>query len=380
MTYWRLLQPVPGTLILLAFGLQFMCGYYEWEGVNLVLCRILGGVFLIFAIVILRWMFKNEPQVPKKPTGEVVKEIKITQFDGEDTTLLKVLDDNTTFLIFEGFPPDNEKLTENQIDNFEEILSAVSGVDVVHDDRELFIIFSNDEKVIEKIIRFFKCFDSFSFQPISRLSQRANSYMDTLYCYTDEWKCDRNTICQYFSSQDFPLFEAFIDFQINFSGYTLTLVRDEVKRDGRHAFQFRLVSKSEIEKGQSLYYEKEGNNYWLDCGYHHAPFGFYMNQKGEISVDGEDDYDFQVICSSYLKFVEQYALDNQYFYEYGYYGCVETGQIEEYMSQNQYTIIPECSDQYSTFYTNGEVVIKNGTFLGSSERYLYLLTNNKKPV
>ncbi|MCD8042866.1 MAG: hypothetical protein LUH10_07355 [Tannerellaceae bacterium] len=376
MKYWRLLQPVPGILIISAFGLQFVAGYYEWEGISLALCRTLGGLFLIVAIGVLRWIFKNEPEKPQQPKGDVLKEIEITGFDEEYPPVLRVLDNHTTYLIFEIFPPENGKLTDNQIDNLQDILSVVTGVEVIHEDRELFIIFSDAEKVIEKVVRFFGCFDSFSFQPISRLSQRANDYMSTLYYYTDEWTCDREMISQYFNSQNFPLFEAFIDFQLHFSGYTLTLTRDEVKKDGRHAFDLRLFCKSDIVKGSSIYYEKEGNDYWLDCGYHHAPFHFYMNQKGEIAVlDGDD---FQIICSSYLKFVEQYALDNKYFYEYGYYGCADTRQIQEYMSQNQYTIIPECSDRYSTFYTNGEVVVKNGTFLGSSRRYLYLLTNSKQ--
>lgn len=305
-----------------------------------------------------------------------MKEIEITGFDEEYPPVLRVLDNHTTYLIFEIFPPENGKLTDDQIDNLEDILSVVTGVEVIHEDRELFIIFSDAEKVIEKVVRFFDCFDSFSFQPISRLSQRANDYMSTLCYYTDEWTCDRDTICRYFSSQNFPLFEPFIDFQLIFSGYTLTLTRDEVKRDGRHAFDFRLFSKSKIEKGESIEYEKEGDDYWLDCGYHHAPFGFYMNQKGEIAIS--DSGDFQIICSSYLKFVEQYALDNQYFYEYGYYDCVETYLVEEYLFANRYTTIPECSDCYNTYYTNGNVVVKNGTLWGSSRRYLYFLINSRK--
>jgi hypothetical protein len=59
-------------------------------------------------------------------------------------------------LLFEEFPPENEKLTDEQIDNFEKELSSLIGAKVIQDDRELFIIYSNENDVVDKVVSFFK--------------------------------------------------------------------------------------------------------------------------------------------------------------------------------------------------------------------------------
>jgi len=84
----------------------------------------------------------------------VTNEILLKDFDEENPPLLRIFDDGTTFLLFEEFPPENEKLTDEQIDDFEEELSAFCGVKVVREDRELFVIYSNEDEVINKVISF----------------------------------------------------------------------------------------------------------------------------------------------------------------------------------------------------------------------------------
>jgi hypothetical protein len=83
-----------------------------------------------------------------------IKEIVLTKFDEENPPVLRVFDNGTTFLLFEDFPPENEKLTDEQIDNFENELSSAIGAKVVREDRELFIIYSNEEEIINKIVAF----------------------------------------------------------------------------------------------------------------------------------------------------------------------------------------------------------------------------------
>jgi len=85
---------------------------------------------------------------------KIIKEVKLLGFDEENPPILRVFDNGTTFLLFEEFPPENEKLTDEQIDNFENELSSYIGEKVVRNDRELFIIFGNDDTVINKIITF----------------------------------------------------------------------------------------------------------------------------------------------------------------------------------------------------------------------------------
>jgi hypothetical protein len=90
--------------------------------------------------------------------GDILKEILLSGFDEENPPLLRVFSNGTTFLLFEEFPPENEKLTDEQIDNFEAILSEKIGAKVIREDRELFIIYSNKDEVIEKIVSFFNSF------------------------------------------------------------------------------------------------------------------------------------------------------------------------------------------------------------------------------
>lgn len=217
------------------------------------------------------------------------------------------------------------------------------------------------------------------YQSIEGLSERARKYMNTLiYPRNMDWRCDREIIVEYFDKQGFPLFEKFIDFQINFSGYTLTIEREERKKDGRHQFDLLLFSRKDIEQKRKIDYFKIGNDWWIDCGQHgSAPFWFSINQKGEIAT--RDNEIIQIIFSSIENFIEGYAIDNEMPYEHEYYyNCIETSKIQEYMSQNQLNLIKECDDKYNSWYSNGIVTIEYGTRWGSNERYLHLYALSKK--
>ncbi|MGM5629620.1 hypothetical protein O2K51_01860 [Apibacter raozihei] len=68
---------------------------------------------------------------------------------------MRIFYNNISYLIFDEFPPaETDKLSNNQINNLSGILSDLTGVDVIHDDRELFIIMSNDKIILEKVIAF----------------------------------------------------------------------------------------------------------------------------------------------------------------------------------------------------------------------------------
>ena len=220
------------------------------------------------------------------------------------------------------------------------------------------------------------------YQSIEGLSERASRYISTLpFPRSMDWTCDRETIVEYFESQEFPLFEKFIDFQLKYSGYTLTIEREEKKNDGRHQFDLLLFSQKEIEQRKKIDYFRVGDDYWISCGQHGcAPFHFCINQKGEIATTLNDEI-VQVISSSAEKFIERYAIDNEMGYELvSFFKCVETAKIEEFM--NEYypilKIIEECSDKRCSYYGNEGIVIEHGTDWDSGERYLHLYGQKKK--
>lgn len=88
----------------------------------------------------------------------VVKELLLHSFDQPEPPLLQIHDNGLMYLIFEGFPPENGKLSDEQCEHFEEILSAFIGVPVIHDDRELFIIEDNSQRTIDLVSDFFEQF------------------------------------------------------------------------------------------------------------------------------------------------------------------------------------------------------------------------------
>jgi len=85
----------------------------------------------------------------------VTKEIKIKVLGG---VVLRILSDKTTYLLFNFFPPEKGKLTKYQTDNFEKLLAEATGKKVVHDDRELFIIFDDTQKMIDDVTSFLQEF------------------------------------------------------------------------------------------------------------------------------------------------------------------------------------------------------------------------------
>jgi len=93
-----------------------------------------------------------QKRLKEQPFIESVKEIPINVFSQE--AILRILSDKTTFLIFDMFSPKRSKLTKYQADNFEKFLAEATGKKVVHDDRELFVIFDDSQKMIDDVILF----------------------------------------------------------------------------------------------------------------------------------------------------------------------------------------------------------------------------------
>ncbi|MDD4849275.1 MAG: hypothetical protein PHO10_01095 [Gemmiger sp.] len=116
--------------------------------------RIIEDAFYDYYTV---WGLPDALQEPV-PQERVTEEILLDAFDKLEPPLLQVLDNGMMYLIFEGFPPENGKLSAEQCEHFEETLAAFIGVPVIHDDRELFIIKGNAKKTIARITNFFEQF------------------------------------------------------------------------------------------------------------------------------------------------------------------------------------------------------------------------------
>lgn len=76
----------------------------------------------------------------------IIKEIEINHYPEDNTPVINVFDNGTSFLLFEEFPMDEE-----ESDNFEQILSELIGVKVAQEDRGCFVLMANDLQKIQQV-------------------------------------------------------------------------------------------------------------------------------------------------------------------------------------------------------------------------------------
>ncbi|MFJ1365008.1 hypothetical protein ACILDU_01000 [Capnocytophaga canimorsus] len=83
----------------------------------------------------------------------IIKEIEINHYPEDNTPVINVFDNGTSFLLFEEFPMDEEEnyFSEEESDNFEQILSELIGVKVAQEDRGCFVLMTNDLQKIQQV-------------------------------------------------------------------------------------------------------------------------------------------------------------------------------------------------------------------------------------
>lgn len=82
----------------------------------------------------------------------LIKEIEIKSYPEDNTPIINVLDDDTSYLLIDEWPiEDDDRFSKNEIDNFEKILSDLLDVEVIQEDRDRFIIMTSDLQIIEKL-------------------------------------------------------------------------------------------------------------------------------------------------------------------------------------------------------------------------------------
>jgi hypothetical protein len=207
------------------------------------------------------------------------------------------------------------------------------------------------------------------------LSERAKTYLRKLK-RIEKWQKESAATREYFIRQNLQVNEILVKIQENFSGYKLS-----IRNKSEDTFLLSLFSKTDIEQNNKIELCYFDNNYLIDFGEHQtAQFNFYITDLGEICTLGinEDDKP-NIICSSVEKFIEQYALQdeltNQTESKY-YYDIINNEQLSRIIA-NGFNEMRECSDNYSHWYSNGQLTIVQGIWLDRAEFYLHVYGQNE---
>lgn len=171
--------------------------------------------------------------------------------------------------------------------------------------------------------------------------------------------CSSKAILRYLQGQGVRRLEHFLRFQIEYSGYELT-----IKEKAGHTFNAHLFSEDQITQALPSNIELVGDRFLEICGDHKsAPFQFYLTHKGEVCTLDYDDLP-NILHSSFDIFVEQYAVENEIsnWDSNPYYFNVKSPD-ELQVAMTQYDIIQECSDEYNTWWHNGNIIANTGIWL-----------------
>ncbi len=87
-------------------------------------------------------------KIIKNKDMNVIKEIEVKNYPENNTPVIRVFDDSTSYLLIDEM---DDIFEEDDLDNLEEILSSLLDVEVEQEDRERFIIMTNDLEKIEKL-------------------------------------------------------------------------------------------------------------------------------------------------------------------------------------------------------------------------------------
>lgn len=199
------------------------------------------------------------------------------------------------------------------------------------------------------------------------LSNRALNYIKSL-TRDESWTSGELETKEYLLRQKIDSFSGFLRFQLDYSGYELT-----IKNEPGQAFSLYLFSDKQILNNESLEIEKVGDRLIEICGDHKtAQFTFYITDKGEFCTLDNNDLP-NILHSSFDKLIEEYALRNE-IYDWDsnpyYYEIMNPIKLEEFM--NDFEIIPECSDNYSTWWKRNDLIAVKGVWFDRPEFYFHI--------
>ena len=201
-----------------------------------------------------------------------------------------------------------------------------------------------------------------------KLSERASKYLNSLTRDVN-WVSNEDQTKTYLERQSINPSDEFLRYQTLYSGYELT-----IKDDPGHSFSASLFSKEQIRKNKNLDIEKAGDRFVEVCGDHRtAQFTFFITHQGEICTLDDDDLP-NILYSSFDKMLETYALRNE-IYNWAsnpYYFEVENLEGLTITMNSEFQIISECSDEYSTWWKNENMIAVKGIWLDRPEAYFHV--------
>lgn len=81
----------------------------------------------------------------------VIKSITCHYYPKDNTPLITILDNGTSYLLFDQWPMAEHYFSDEEIDQFEQMLSDLVGAKVVQEDRDRFVLMTNDLEQIDKL-------------------------------------------------------------------------------------------------------------------------------------------------------------------------------------------------------------------------------------
>jgi len=208
------------------------------------------------------------------------------------------------------------------------------------------------------------------------LSSRAQQYLNAQRRLA-EWNPSPADVIAYCRRQQPALNEELIRVQLDYAGYQLT-----IRRKFGNTFLLSFISKQEVVKNLPLDFIETEEGYLLDFGQHAtAQFNFFITNLGELcTLDNTDEDKHNIICSSVEKFIEQYALQNELAtaFEDPYYYTVKNADHLDKLLYQEFVRLPECSDDYSHWCSDGLLTIVKGTWIDKPTFYLHVYSVSKE--
>ena len=205
------------------------------------------------------------------------------------------------------------------------------------------------------------------------LSERASKYLNSL-TRDVKWSSDEDQTKAYLEGQNISSYDGFLRYQTLYSGYELT-----IKDDPGHSFSAALFSQEQIRKNENLEIEEARDRFVEVCGSHKtAQFTFFISDRGEICTLDDDDLP-NILHSSFDKMLEEYALRNEIYNWDSNPHYFEVKNLEELtiMMNIEFQIIEECSDGYSTWWRNEDLIAVKGIWLDRPESYFHVYGKNR---
>jgi hypothetical protein len=210
-----------------------------------------------------------------------------------------------------------------------------------------------------------------------RFSNIANQYLEGLHRNKKWVFSDSEKLATYLIQQGVPPFERIIDFQLNFSGFELTITGKPSS-----TFNATLFLPPHIEANAEIDFIKIQDKYYFDCGDHRtAQFWFVIGDSGEIGTYNNNDETVNIMFSSFDKFIETNALEdlcqkNKKYEHPAYLSVIDMQLFDDYFRDFQFH--EAGNDSYNTWLSNEQIIVHRGRWYDRPASYLHLYGDKQR--